>query len=51
MHCTVEISADTDEEILDVAIMHAVTTHSHEDTPELRSAIRGAIRTREEALS
>lgn len=50
-NCTVEISADSDEEILDVAIPHAVQTHKHDDTPELRAALRAAIRTREEALT
>lgn len=51
MNCTVEISADTDDEVFDVAVMHAVRSHKHEDTPELRDAIRGAIQTREEVLT
>ena len=50
-HCTVEISADTDEEVLDVAVLHAVRDHQHEDTPEFRETIRGSIRSREEALT
>lgn len=50
-HCTVEIAADSDDEVLEVAIMHAVRDHGHEDTPELRRDIRSAIRTREEALA
>lgn len=50
-NCTVEISADNDDELLDIAVMHAVRTHGHEDTPELRNEIRGAIRSREEALT
>ena len=50
-NCTVEISADTDEEILELAIPHAVQAHQHEDTPELHSQIRSLIRTREEALT
>jgi predicted small metal-binding protein len=50
-NCTVEISANTDDEIMDVAVMHAVTGHQHNDTPELRNQIRGLIRSREEALT
>lgn len=50
-NCTVEISADTEDEVLDVAVMHAVRTHQHQDTPEFRKQIRGAIRTRDEALT
>lgn len=50
-NCTVEISADTDEEILELAVPHAVQAHKHEDTPEFREAIRGSIRTRDEALT
>jgi predicted small metal-binding protein len=50
-NCTVEISADSADELLDIAVMHAVRDHQHEDTPELRSQIRGLIQTREEALT
>lgn len=49
--CTVEISADTEDEVLDAAVVHAVRSHKHEDTPELRQQIRGAIRSRDEALT
>ena len=44
MNCTVAISADTEEEVLDAAVQHAVAVHSHEDTPELREMVRGGIR-------
>lgn len=50
-NCTVEISADSEDEVLDVAILHAVRDHGHEDTPELRRDIRGAIHSRDEALA
>lgn len=49
--CTVAISADSDDELLDLAVMHAVRTHQHQDTPDLRREIRSAIRSREEALA
>ena len=43
MNCTVAISADTEEEVLDAAVQHAVSVHSHEDTPELREMVRSGI--------
>ncbi len=43
--CTVTISADTEEELLDVAAQHAVRTHKHEDGPDLRAQLRQIIKT------
>jgi predicted small metal-binding protein len=40
INCTVALSADTEQELLDAAVQHAVTVHHHEDTPELRQQIR-----------
>jgi len=42
-NCTVAISADTHEELLDAAVAHAVASHGHENTPELRAQISGGI--------
>ena len=42
--CTVAISADSESELLEVAVQHAVTVHKHRDTPELRDQIRSAIK-------
>jgi predicted small metal-binding protein len=39
-NCTVAIAADSDQELLDAAVQHAVAVHHHEDTPELRSQIQ-----------
>jgi predicted small metal-binding protein len=39
-NCSVALSADTDQELLEAAVQHAVAVHKHEDTPELRQAIR-----------
>ncbi len=39
MNCTVALCADSDKELLDAAIQHAVTVHHHEDSPELRKQI------------
>jgi predicted small metal-binding protein len=44
MNCTVAIAADREEELLEVAVAHAVKTHRHEDTPELRSELRKVIK-------
>ena len=43
--CTVAISADTDDEIIGIAVQHAVATHGHQDTPEFRNELRGMIKT------
>lgn len=40
LNCTVALSADTDQELLDAAVQHAVAVHHHADTPELREQIR-----------
>jgi predicted small metal-binding protein len=44
MNCTIAISADTEVELLDAAVQHAVAVHRHQDTPELRDQIRSAIK-------
>jgi predicted small metal-binding protein len=44
MHCSVAISADTDKELIDAAVQHAVAVHGHQDTPEFRKEIMGAMR-------
>ncbi|MQR00641.1 DUF1059 domain-containing protein [Glaciimonas soli] len=40
MNCSVAISADTDIELLETAVQHAVSVHGHTDTPELRSQLK-----------
>ncbi|MBM3114760.1 DUF1059 domain-containing protein [Jeongeupia naejangsanensis] len=37
--CSVKISADTDTELLEATIEHAVKAHGHQDSPELRSQL------------
>ena len=41
--CTVAISADTEEELLEVAVQHAVKVHGHKDTPEFRQQLKKAF--------
>ena len=43
--CTVTISADSEKELMDVAVQHAVEQHGHKDTPEFRQQLTGAIKT------
>lgn len=44
MNCSVGIAADSEEELLEAAVQHAMAVHSHEDTDELRSMIRQGIK-------
>ncbi|GGH15229.1 hypothetical protein GCM10007036_15080 [Alsobacter metallidurans] len=43
MNCTIAIAADTEQELLEAAVQHAVAVHGHQDSPELRDMIRSAI--------
>ena len=40
MNCTVAIAADSEKELLEAAVQHAVTVHGHQDSAELRSELR-----------
>ena len=39
-NCTVAISADSEAELLDAAVQHAVAVHGHKDSSEMRSELR-----------
>ena len=39
-HCTVALSADSEDELLEAAVQHAVAVHQHQDTPELRAQLK-----------
>ena len=45
MNCTVAISADTKEELVDAAVQHAVAVHGHHDSPQLRQELAKMIKT------
>ena len=45
--CTIAISADNEDELIDAAAHHAVQVHGHQDSPELRMQLRGAVRSME----
>lgn len=39
MNCSVAISADSKEELLEAAVQHAVSVHRHQDSPQLRAEL------------
>lgn len=42
MNCTLKISG-SEEEVLPIAIYHAIKDHGHKDSPELREGIRAGL--------
>jgi predicted small metal-binding protein len=44
INCSVAISADSEDELLEAAVQHAVTVHRHQDSPQLREQLRGIIK-------
>ena len=43
-NCTVAISADSEDELIEAAAQHAVRVHGHQDGPELRSELRQIVK-------
>lgn len=39
MNCSVALSADSEKELLDAAVQHAVAVHGHTDSPDLRKQL------------
>ena len=46
--CTLAISG-SEEEVLDLAVLHASTVHGHPNTPALREQIRSVLKDESEA--
>src|ERR1035438_7117575 len=42
--CTVAIYADSEKELIEVAVQHAVKVHGHQDTAEFRQMLKQAIK-------
>jgi hypothetical protein len=42
-NCDLAMSG-SEQHVVEAAVMHAVTAHQHEDTPELREQIRGELK-------
>ncbi len=44
MNCTIAISADSEQELVEAAVQHAVSVHGHQDTPELRTTLKTLLK-------
>jgi len=42
--CTVTIAADSEKELMEVAVQHAIAVHGHKDTPEFRGQLKQIIK-------
>jgi predicted small metal-binding protein len=42
--CSIAISADNEEELIQAVVDHAVKAHDMEDTPQLRQMLQGSIK-------
>lgn len=43
MKCSIAISADTEGELLEAAVQHAVQVHGHMDSPAFRAQLKQAF--------
>ena len=44
MNCTLALCADTEEELLEAAVQHAVAVHQHQDSADFRQQLRQLFR-------
>jgi predicted small metal-binding protein len=44
MNCSLAISADSEHELLEAAVQHAVAVHGHKDTAELRQQLKKMLK-------
>ena len=42
--CTIAISADNEDELVEAARQHAIAVHQHADSPELRTMLKSAVK-------
>ena len=40
INCTVALCADSESELLEAAVAHAMQAHKHSDSPELRAQLK-----------
>jgi predicted small metal-binding protein len=40
MNCTLALVADSEQELLEAAVQHAVAVHKHKDSSEFRAELR-----------
>jgi hypothetical protein len=48
--CDITISGK-EEDVLEVAVQHAVQSHGHSDTPELRNQLRSMLRDEDRTIA
>ena len=41
--CSVTIAADSEQELMEVAVQHGISVHGHRDTPEFRQQLKSAM--------
>ena len=44
MNCSIAISANAADELVEAAAQHAVAVHKHDDTPELRATLLSIVK-------
>ena len=44
MNCTLALAADSEKELLEAAVQHAVSVHGHKDTLEFRQQLKGLFK-------
>ena len=45
MNCTLALSANSEDELLEAAVQHAVSVHGHADSAEFRQQLRQLFKT------
>ena len=50
-NCTVSLAADSEKELEEAAVQHAVAVHSEKDTPALRKEIRQMMRAEKQRVA
>jgi predicted small metal-binding protein len=51
MNCSLAMSADSEDELLEAAVQHAVAVHGHSDSAEFRTQLRGIFKDSAQAAS
>lgn len=47
IHCSIAISADNEDELLEAAVQHACAVHGYKDSPDLRKEMTKMFKTGE----
>jgi predicted small metal-binding protein len=44
MNCTIALSANSEKELIEAAVQHAVAVHGHKDTAEFRQQLKTMLK-------